>query len=265
MRNRYWVIAVVALILALSTAAFGQEYLVVHSIKDCIGLLQAGGAHISLTPGDLYSVTVAGHAYSNPDHYSEYDGVYCFYYDSTRPNHPQMVYLEVGAVLEFVASDTDFYAFLADLSLKDCADNGGAMTLTFVGPARARETLVVDAVFNCLGLRDFGAAEKILIPFDHYTATVDGNAVTNGLPDGHYDGVCVWYRTPELTYCPIQGVLNVGDELDFTMNQWGWFYAFLVDESYATMGGNSGSMTVTFSQESAVEEQTWGAIKALYR
>jgi len=268
--NRYGMVALAVAIACSAGTAVADQYLTVGAKpgQQCIPLQQAGAASIALTPGVAYTATVDGDAYSNPTHESHYDGVYCYYFDGTDPNRPRTVYLRKEETLEFVASDTPFYAFLADLSLKDIADNGGSMLVTFTAVTGAREALAVDAVFNCIGLRDFGAAETLdLIPYHSYTAAVAGDAFTNGTGSGFFDGVYVWYREPVagLEYAPIQDALLVGQVLSFTECEWGWFYAFLVDESIMTMGNNGGSMTITFVDVTAVEEETWGAIKALFR
>jgi len=38
-----------------------------------------------------------------------------------------------------------------------------------------------------------------------------------------------------------------------------------VDESYNAIGNNDGIMTLTFEEETPVEDGSWGSIKALYR
>jgi len=201
-----------------------------------------------------------------PNSLSVYDGVLCFYYDAGRPNHPRLEYLARGEELHFTATSSGFYAFLADKTLKDVADNLGSMTVTLT-PAggRDRVSLNIDGVFNCLGLEDFGSAKIILLPGTRYSASVAGDAQTNGSGDGLYDGVCVFYREWGTGRHPILDVLAVGESLEFQIHETGWLYAFLVDESYNAIGNNDGTMTVTFEEETPVAEDSWGRIKALYR
>jgi hypothetical protein len=82
---------------------------------------------------------------------------------------------------------------------------------------------------------------------------------------GDYEGVYLFYRELDRPRHPILEVLSFEDETTFVMNEWGWIYAWLVDESYNTMGNNGGFNTITFTEITPVEENTWGAIKALYR
>jgi hypothetical protein len=269
MGKRYWLIAATALIFitAVGAGASAQEYLSVKALPPtCIGLLEAGAAHITLTPFVPYTVSLSGSAGAStqfPD--TDYEGLFLYYYDGFSPDHPEMVFMENDSSFEFVSSATDFFAFFADLSLKDVADNWGLMTLEFTARDGSREILDVNPVFNCLGLRDFGAAEKILLPEHFYTMTVEGDAFTNGSGVGTYDGVYLFYREWPRPRHPILEVLAFGDETSFQMNEWGWIYAWLVDESYNTMGNNGGFNTITFTEITPVEENTWGAIKALYR
>jgi len=267
MRQRYiLVLAVLVTVVALAGSALATEQLTVGAYKNCIGLVQAGGSHVALTPGEIYTATVDGNAQANPNSLSVYDGVLCFYYDAGRPNHPVLHYLERGQQLQFTATSTDFYAFLADKTLKDVADNLGSMTVTLTaGGGRERVSLNIDGVFNCLGLEDFGSGKIILLPGTHYTAEVAGDAVTNGTGDGAYDGVYVFYREWGTGRHPILDVLAVGETLNFRIHETGWLYAFLVDESYNEIGNNDGAMTLTFEEQSPVEEGSWGRIKGLYR
>jgi len=267
MKQRY-VLTLAALIVVVGMvgSAAATEQLVVNAYKNCIGLFQAGGSHAILTPGEVYTATVDGNAQANPNSLSVYDGVLCFYYDAGRPNHPVLHYLARGEQLQFTATSTGFYAFLADKTLKDVADNLGAMTVTLTAAGgRDRLDLPVDGVFNCLGLEDFGSGKIILLPGTQYSAQVSGDAATNGTGDGAYDGVCVFYREWGTGRHPILDVLAVGESLNFTIHETGWLYAFLVDESYNAIGNNSGAMTVTFEEETPVEGDSWGRIKALYR
>jgi len=269
MNHRYWPTVALAVIMITAACAGGaaQEYLSVKALPPtCIGLLEAGAAHISLTPFVPYTVSLTGSAgASTPFPDTDYDGLFLFYYDGFSPDHPEMVFMPSNTSFDFVSSDTEFFAFFADLSLKDVADNWGSMILTFTSPGGSREELVINPVFNCLGLRDFGAAEKILIPYDTYTMSVEGTAFTNGSGNGAYEGVYLFYRQPDRPRHPILEVLHFGDETTFVMNEWGWIYAWLVDESYNTMGNNGGFNTITFTEGVPVEERSWSSIKALYR
>jgi hypothetical protein len=263
-----YILALVGLsiVVGMAGSAGATDQLPVNAYKNCIGLLQAGGSHIALTPGETYTATVDGNAQANPNSLSVYDGVLCFYYDEGRPNHPMLQYLERGAEIQFTATSAGFYAFLADKTLKDVADNLGSMTVTLTAAgSRERLELGVDGVFNCLGLEDFGSAKIILLPGTYYTAQVTGDAATNASGDGFYDGVCVFYREWGTGRHPILDVLAVGETLGFTIHETGWLYAFLVDESYNAVGNNYGTMTLTFEEETPVEEGSWGRIKALYR
>jgi len=269
MGKRYWLVAlaVIVLITAGGAGASAQQTLVVKALPPtCIGLLEAGAAHIELTPFVPYTVSLSGSAGAStqfPD--TDYDGLFLFYYDGFSQDHPEMVFMENNTSFDFVSSETEFYAFFADLSLKDVADNWGSMLLEFTSRDGDRETLEVNPVFHCLGLRDFGAAEKILIPGDTYTMSCDGTAFTNGSGMGDYEGVYLFYRELDRPRHPILEVLHFGDETTFVMNEWGWAYAWLVDESYNTMGNNGGWNTITFTEGTPVEDSTWGSIKALYR
>jgi hypothetical protein len=260
------VLAAVGLVLGLAVAAGATEQLTISAYKNCIGLFQAGGAHLALAPGVDYIATVDGNAQANPNTLSVYDGVLCFYYDAARPDHPMLKYLARNEELHFTSTSTGFYAFLADKTLKDVADNLGSMTVTLV-PARGGRplNLNIDAVFNCLGLEDFGSAKIILIPGTQYSSFVMGNAVTNGTADGYYDGVCLFYREYGSGRHPILDVLDIGETLGFRIHETGWLYAFLVDESYNAIGNNDGVMTQFFDEQSPVEPESWGRIKAFYK
>ncbi len=267
MTNRYWLVAITVL-LVVSTAAFGQLQQEVNAVKNCIGLFQAGGAHIALTQGVTYEVTVDGNAKANPDPDSFFDGLFLFYYDNTNPTHPVTKYLEKGEIHQFVASEVEFHAFLVDKGLKDVPDNSGIMTLTFTSGGREREILTVDAVFNCLGLEDFGSIKNVDVPPD-YLCTLSiawGDAATNGTPEGAYEGVLIFTRDRNRPLHPILLELEYGDEFTFEMHETSWIYMFMVDQSYADVGNNYGSIMVQMeTQETAVEENTWTALKALYR
>lgn len=267
MKHRYvLVLATLIATVGVAGSVGATEQLTVNAYKNCIGLLQAGGSHIDLTAGEVYTATVDGNAQANPNSLSVYDGVLCFYYDAGRPNHPMLHYLERGEQLQFTATSTGFHAFLADKTLKDVADNLGAMTVTLTAAgSRERLDLNVDGVFNCLGLEDFGSSKIILLPGTQYTAQVTGDAVTNGTGDGAYDGVCVFYREWNTGRHPILDVLAVGETINFRIHETGWLYAFLVDASYNDVGNNDGAMTMTFEEQTPVEEGSWGRIKALYR
>jgi len=266
--RRSYLLAVTALLLVAATVSFGQVTQEVSAVKNCVGLFQAGGASISLTAGTSYEVTVDGNAKANPDADSFFDGVFLFYYDNSAPDHPVTHFLEKGATHEFVASDTPFYAFLVDKGLKDVPDNSGLMTLTFTAAGRGRETMTVDAVFNCLGLEDFGSIKNVDVPpYDTCTLSiVDGDAATNGLPDGDYEGVLIFTRDYHRPLHPIIFELEYGDEFTFEMHETSWIYMFFVDEGYAEIGNNYGSVTVQMEiEETPVEEDTWTGVKSLYR
>jgi hypothetical protein len=271
--RRCYQIAIVALALALATSAFATEYLEVSAkgapAGDCLGLDQVGGVNISLTPGMIYTVTVDGDARANPLPGGEFDGLFVYYYDGTAPDHPIQYFLPKNEPLVFVASDTPFYAFLVDKTLKDVADNSGIFTLTFEAAGGTRETLDVNAIFNCIGLEDMGAAKIILTPEQFYSMSVTGEACTNGQPDGCFDGVCLFYRRideePPRPIHPILQVLHPGEVQNFQIHVTGWVYSFFVDESFFTVGNNYGAMTLAFDDQTPVENATWGTIKALYR
>ncbi len=271
--RRCYQFAIVVLVLALATSAFAVEYLDVSAkgapAGDCLGLDQVGGVNIELTSGMIYTVTVTGDARANPLPGGEFDGLFVYYYDGTDPNHPVTHFLPLNEPLVFVASEAPFYAFLVDKTLKDVADNSGIFTLTFESAGGTRETLDVNAIFNCIGLEDMGAAKIILTPEQFYTATVSGEACTNGFPEGCFDGVCMFYRRidedPPRPIHPILAVLEPGDALPFQIHVTGWVYAFFVDESFFTVGNNYGSMIIAFEEETPVEDGTWGSIKGLYR
>lgn len=266
MTKRYCLLSIV-LLLVVSTAAFGQLQQEVNAVKNCIGLFQAGGANIALSEGVGYDVTVDGNARANPDPDSSFDGVFIFYYDYNAPNHPVTKYLAKGETHQFVASGVPFYAFLVDKGLKDVPDNSGIMTLTFTAADKERVTLTVDAVFNCLGLEDFGSIKNVDVPPD-YQCTLSiawGDAVTNGMVDGDYEGVLIFTRDRNRPLHPVILELEYGDEFTFEMHATSWIYMFLVDQSYADIGNNYGSIMVQMdTQEVPVEEETWTAIKALY-
>ncbi len=267
MSNRYWILPV-ALLLALSAASSAQLQQEVSAVKNCIGLFQAGGASITLTEGVTYEVTVDGDARANTDPDGFFDGVFLFYYDYNAPTHPVTEYLPKGETYQFVASSEPFYAFLVDKGLKDVPDNSGAMTLTFTSADRERDTLTVDAVFNCLGLEDFGVIKNVDVPPD-YSCTLSiawGDAVTNGMADGDYEGVLIFTRDRNRPLHPVILELEYGDEFTFEMHATSWIYMFFVDKSYADIGNNYGSITVQMDvEEVPVDDASWTAIKALYK
>jgi hypothetical protein len=266
MLKSYLLVGLVVLLAV--TASSATEYETVSGALNCVGLEQAiQNTGVSLTQGVTYTVTVTGDAQANPDPTSAFDGVFCFYFDNTRPFHPVIRYLDKGDSFDFIASDTNFFAFLADKSLKDVPDNIGSMTVTLTpADGRGRVDLVVDAVFNCIGLEEFGAKKKILIPGQGYAVTVAGNAYANGNDDGYYDGVCLFTREAADPVHPIQLYLEIGDEFHINeMHVTGWIYCWLVDTSYAEIGNNGGKMTVTFEETTPVEDATWTSIKALFR
>jgi hypothetical protein len=265
MRHRYGILAI-ALLAAVAVAAPAQLSQTVSAYKNCVGLYQAGAASITLTAGEVYSVTVEGDAQANESGDAMYDGVFVFYYDNTRPNHPVIRVLDKGDSFEFTASSAPFMAFLVDKSLKDVPDNSGSMQLTIEG-AGSREVLMVDAVFNCVGLEDFGAIKnEDTVPERFYTISpVSGDAETNGTGDGAYDGVCIFTRDFNRPLHPIIRFLEYGEELNVQMHATSWIYMFFVDESFATMGNNGGTALVQMSENTAVDEQSWATIKALFR
>ncbi len=269
MRKSYLVVGAVVACLAAATASSATEYQVVGGYANCIGLQQAiQSTGIALIPGTTYTATVTGNARANPAPGGDFDGVFCFYYDDTDPDHPNTVFLPKGGEpLTFVASSTNFYAFLVDKTLKDVADNTGTMTVTLTSSRGDRDELVVDAVFNCIGLEDFGAAKKILLPGVSYTMTVTGDAYTNGTASGYYDGVLLFTRDAAVNPIhPFMVHLDFGEEFVVQeMHATGWVYCFLVDESYSTMGNNGGKLTVAFEETTPVEPSTWASIKALFQ
>jgi len=255
MRKSYLVIAT-ALVAVLASASFAVEYETVSGANNCVGLQQAiQSMGLALTQGTTYTVTVDGDARANPAPGGHFDGVFCFYYDNDRPDHPVVRYLNIGESFDFVASATNFYAFLADKSLKDVPDNTGSMTVTLTEvTTRERVDLNVDAVFNCIGLEEFGAKKKILIPGQSYAVTVSGDAYTNGSGDGYYDGVLLFTREAADPIHPVQLVLEIGEEFMISeMHVTGWIYCWLVDESYGTIGNNGGKLTVAFDELTHVE------------
>jgi hypothetical protein len=267
MKKSYLIVGIVTALFAVASAASAIEYETVSGYANCVGLEQAiQNTGIALTPGTTYTVTVTGNARANPAPGGDFDGVFCFYYDNGRPDHPMVKYLYKGDSFDLVASSTNFYAFLVDKSLKDVPDNTGFMTVTLTAAGRERETLNVDAVFDCIGLEEFGAKKKILIPGQSYVATVTGDAYTNGTPDGYYDGVLLFTREAADPVHPILLHLEFGQEFFISeMHATGWIYCWLVDESYGTMGNNGGKMTVAFEEQTPVESATWGSIKALFQ
>jgi len=267
MRKSYLIVGVLTVLFAVASAASAIEYETVSGYANCVGLEQAiQNTGIALTPGTTYTVTVTGNARANPAPGGDFDGVFCFYYDNGRPDHPMVKYLYKGDSFDLVASSTNFYAFLVDKSLKDIPDNTGFMTVTLTAAGREREELNVDAVFNCIGLEEFGAKKKILIPGQSYVATVTGDAYTNGTADGYYDGVLLFTREAADPVHPILLHLEFGQEFFISeMHATGWIYCWLVDESYGTMGNNGGKMTVAFEEQTPVESATWGSIKALFQ
>jgi hypothetical protein len=262
--------ALLAVVLALpglaQVARSGEVMQDVGAVKNCIGLFQAGSASISLTQGQAYEVTVDGNARANPWEDSEFDGVLVFYYDGSEPDHPVTAFLpKGGAPYQFVASDVPFYAFLVDKGLKDVPDNSGIMNLEFSDSRGGRQTLTVDAVFNCLGLEDFGAIKNVDVPPDSVCtlSIASSDAVTNGTPDGAYEGVFVFTRDRNRPVHPVILELETGDEFEFEMHGTSWVYLFLVDESYGDVGNNHGTVTVRMDYRTltAVESATWTSVK----
>jgi hypothetical protein len=270
MKKSYLVAGLLVAFVAFASASSAIEYETVSGYTNCIGLVEAiQHPGVALTPGETYTATVTGNAHANPDPDGYFDGVFCFYYDNDRPFHPVIRFLyKDGDSFTFVASDQNFFAFMADKSLKDVPDNTGMMTVTLT-PASDRNERVnfaLDAVFNCIGLEEFGAKKKILIPGESYAVSVTGNAFTNGDEDGYYDGVCLFTREAARPIHPVQLVLNIGDTFFIEeMHATGWVYCWLVDSSYSVMGNNGGKMTIAFEEQTPVEESTWGSIKALYK
>ena len=267
MKKSYLAVGIAIALVVSASAASAIEYEVVGGYANCVGLEQAiQDTGIALTQGTTYTVTVAGNARANPAPGGDFDGVFCFYYDNSRPDHPVVRYLNKGDSFDFIASDTNFFAFLADKSLKDVPDNEGFMTVTFTAAGREREELNVDAVFNCIGLEEFGAKKKILIPGQSYSVTVSGDAYTNGTGDGYYDGVCLFTREAAEPIHPVQLFLEFGEEFFIEeMHATGWVYCWIVDASYAVMGNNGGKLTVAFEELTPVESATWASIKALFQ
>ncbi|MBM3308076.1 MAG: hypothetical protein FJY74_07105 [Candidatus Eisenbacteria bacterium] len=266
MTHRYLMVLAALTLAMCATTAPAAEELTVDAYKNCIGLMQTGGAYAAVTPGLTYTVTVDGNAQANPNSLSVYDGVFCYYYDQSRPNHPMVKYLPKTEQFTFTATSAGFYAFLADKTLKDVADNLGSMTVTLTpGGREQRLELTVDGVFNCLGLEDFGSAKIILIPGTRYTASVTGDASTNGSGDGFFDGVCVFYREYGTGRHPIIDVLDVGETITFRIHETGWLYAFLVDDSFNAVGNNDGTFVVRLEEDTPVEDGTWSSIKSLFR
>ncbi len=264
MRKSY--LAVTAFVLlALTLTAAATEYQTVDAYKNCIAIRTLNAPYVSLTPGAKYTVTVDGDARASMYDDSDYDGVFIYYYDGDAPAHPVMAVVNKGEMYTFTASGSDFFAFLVDKSMKDTADNSGSMTVTITGPGGFREEIVIHAMFNCIGLEEFGAAKKILVGEQTYSTSVDGDAATNGDPTGYFDGVCLFHRHMDHPYHPIFKVLEVGEEYTITPHSTGWVYCFLLDETTDTMGNNTGSMLVEFEEETPVETTTWGAVKAEYR
>ncbi|MBD3368042.1 MAG: hypothetical protein GF405_07710 [Candidatus Eisenbacteria bacterium] len=265
MTNRYCFLALVVVFAIAATPALATETLTVDSYKNCVGLLQAGCPSISLDPGVTYTVSVTGDAAANDSlGIQYYDGLFLYFFEKTDALHPRIVYLEKGETFDLTAGFDPVYAFLVDISLKDVGDNFGSMEVAFDSP-RGRETLTVDAVFHCIGLLEYGGAKIVLTPGQEYTVSVTGDAATNSDPSGYYDGVCIFTRDISMPYHPQLSFLEFGEEYVFTAHATGWFWAFLVDFSFADMGNNSGSMTVEFLAETGIEEETWSAIKQLFQ
>jgi hypothetical protein len=268
MRQSYIFAAAVLAVLLAAAGSSAVEYQLVSGYTNCIGLQQAiQSTGVALTPGETYTVTVSGAAFANPAPGGDFEGLFCFYYDNNDPDHPVTVFLPKTDSFQFVASSTNFYAFLVDKTLKDVADNTGFFNVTLTGASGSREELTVDAVFNCIGLEDFGAAKKILIPGLSYTMTVSGEAYTNGTETGYYDGVLLFTRDASINPIhPLLVHLDFGEEFVVDeMHATGWVYCFLVDESYGTIGNNGGKLTVAFEEPTPVESSTWSHVKALFR
>jgi hypothetical protein len=268
-KNRLAASLPAALLLSLAVASSAIEYQVVAGDDNCIGLQEAAQvAGLALTPGITYTAVVTGTARANPAPDGEYDGIFCFYYDAGDLDHPMTVYLPKGDSFQFVASSASFYAFLVDKTVKDIADNSGSLTVTLLpeggGPP---EEIVVDAVFNCIGLEEFAAAKKILIPGEGYSISVTGDAHTNEEATGNYDGVLLFTRDASISPVrPILVHLDFGEEFVVSeMHATGWVYCFLVDESYGSIGDNGGEQTVAFKKLTPVEDQTWAGVKTLFR
>ena len=264
MRKSYLAVTAVVMLM-LTVCAVATEYQQVDAYKNCIAILTLNAPHVSLKAGAEYTVTVDGDARASFYDDSDYDGVFIYYYDAAAPMHPKMAVVNKGEEYTFTASTTDFYAFLVDKSMKDTADNSGTMTVTLTGPAGSREVIDIHAMFNCIGLEEFGAAKKILVGEQTYSTSVSGSAATNGDPSGVFDGACLFHRHMSRPYHPIFKVLEVGEDYAITPHTGGWVYCFLLDETLDSMGNNTGSMTIEFQDETPVESITWGAVKAEYR
>jgi hypothetical protein len=270
MRKSYAVLAISILaVAAFSGPAVAQDQIFgVSGVTNCIGIQEAANtAGLALTQGETYTVTVDGDAFINPLPGGEFQGVFCFYHDNSDPDHPVVRFLEKGDSFEFVASASNFYAFLVDKANKDIPDNGGSMTVTLSAPGGARETVVVDGVFNCIGLEDFNALKPILLPGNHYVVSVSGDSYANGTPSGGYDGILMFTRDASIgAITPVQLALDYGEHFIINeMHATGWVYLFYVDESYTMMGNNGGKATVLFDDWTDVEEETWGAIKSIFQ
>jgi len=264
MRKSY-VAAAVLVLVALTTGAMATEYQQVDAYKNCIAIRTLNAPYLSLTPGAKYTVTVDGDATISFYDDAEIDGVFIYYYDGTSPLHPKMAVVNKGEEYTFTASDSDFFAFIVDKSMKDTADNSGFMYVTVTGPGGFEETITIQAMFNCIGLEEFGSTKKILVGGSTYATSVTGDAATNGDPSGVFDGVCLFHRDISRPYHPIYKVLEIGEEYMITPHSGGWVYGFLLDETLDTMGNNTGSMLVEFQEQSPVESTSWGTIKAEYR
>jgi len=263
--HRYLILALAIVVVVAATPALASEQLSVDSNKNCVGLLQAGCPSITLDPGVTYTVSVDGDAAANDSlGIQYYDGLFLYFFEKTSELHPRIVYLEKGETFDFVAGFDEVYAFLVDISLKDVGDNFGSLDVTF-DSGTSRDVLNVDAVFNCIGLLEYGGSKIVLTPGQEYSVSVTGDAATNASPDGYYDGVCIFTRDISMPYHPQLSFLEFGDEYTFTAHATGWFWAFLVDFSFAEMANNSGSMTVEFDAETGIEEKTWSAIKQLFQ
>jgi hypothetical protein len=263
--KRYCVLALAAVVVLAATPAPASETLTVDAYKNCVGLLQANMPSITLDPGVTYTVSVTGDAAANDSlGIQYYDGLFLYFFEKTNELHPRIVYLEKGETFDLTAGFDPVYAFLVDISLKDVGDNFGSMEVLF-DAGSSRETLTVDAVFHCIGLLEYGGAKIVLEPGREYSVSVTGDAATNGSPDGHYDGVCMFTRDISMPYHPQLNFLEFGEEYVFTAHATGWFWAFLVDFSFQEMGNNTGSMTVEFDGDTGIEEKTWSAIKQLFQ
>jgi hypothetical protein len=264
MGKSYAAVAVLVL-LALAVSAAANEYQVVDAYKNCIAIRTLNAPHATLTPGAKYTVTVDGDAKASFYDDSDYDGVFIYYYDGTAPAHPKMAVVNKGEMYTFTASATDFYAFIVDKSMKDTADNSGTMYVTLTGPGGSRVVLEIQAMFNCIGLEEFGSAKKILVGEQTYATSVTGDAATNGDPTGFFEGVCLFHRHASRPYHPIFKVLEIGEDYAITPHSTGWVYCFLLDETVDSMGNNTGAMLIEFQEQTPVEATTWGAVKANYR